>query len=521
MSPSPDPIEQVGPLASLPSELLIHIIDNVDPASHLDLACTCRAIAHCSVDVLRRHRAARDQWHVTSDLQPSSVPTLLREAMRDPVVAWHVRSLEIWGPRSTWNAWRPFMLEPPDRFDPNARPLQWSFDDGERVEYLRLLRDMLHLSEDDIKRSHNGGSWAPGFQALRDVAIGVNSGTWLDQENDVHHSPYLLASILLLPKIDSVYFHGLYDEEHLADLSIDSARGPSPGSSSVRHLFIDGARSIENAYRENLIAAPRALKTLCIRGNGENDQWDDMDLLVTEARKFQNDSLESLMLYEAWGMHGYRCTVYRPDDVQLSKFKNLRHVCIDEQDLISEAWYDGHELWELWKTDREASIEFVISQFPVSMEVLLLGSGHSLCTFEMVEECFIRLVESGRYPNLKAIFIEDDMSRRRWFLRQGPQGTPRLQRLIAAGERHGVDINCTASGNRKRIHEIDFPPSAPDSPSLASAPNSWARGVEAREFNAFTGRWQPKGCGNCGNCSHCFQAYTPEVWKTRLGASSS
>ncbi|GKT75380.1 hypothetical protein ColTof4_07803 [Colletotrichum tofieldiae] len=491
--------------------------------------------------------------------------------MRDPVVAWHVRSLEIWGPRSTWNAWRPFMLEPPDRFDPNARPLQWSFDDGERVEYLRLLRDMLHLSEDDIskarqeldigsdgllkvlaaalcprlhglkyvwcsagsqdeslqwltlaiERSHNGGSWAPGFQALRDVAIGVNSGTWLDQENDVHHSPYLLASILLLPKIDSVYFHGLYDEEHLADLSIDSARGPSPGSSSVRHLFIDGARSIENAYRENLIAAPRALKTLCIRGNGENDQWDDMDLLVTEARKFQNDSLESLMLYEAWGMHGYRCTVYRPDDVQLSKFKNLRHVCIDEQDLISEAWYDGHELWELWKTDREASIEFVISQFPVSMEVLLLGSGHSLCTFEMVEECFIRLVESGRYPNLKAIFIEDDMSRRRWFLRQGPQGTPRLQRLIAAGERHGVDINCTASGNRKRIHEIDFPPSAPDSPSLASAPNSWARGVEAREFNAFTGRWQPKGCGNCGNCSHCFQAYTPEVWKTRLGASSS
>lgn len=44
------------------------------------------------------------------------------------------------------------MLELPDRFDPNVQPLERSLEDEEGAEYIRLLRDVLCLSEDDISK---------------------------------------------------------------------------------------------------------------------------------------------------------------------------------------------------------------------------------------------------------------------------------------------------------------------------------------------------------------------------------
>ncbi|OHE93651.1 hypothetical protein CORC01_11054 [Colletotrichum orchidophilum] len=586
MASEQEPVEGKDFLTLLPIELLVNIIEHIDVASHLNFACTCKKIAECSAVILQRHREAHDQYGVVSDLQPLTIPTLLHNAVvrKDPFVAWHVRSLEIWGPRKSWSHWRPFMLQPPNRFDTGAPPLAWSFGNEERAEYIRLLGDVLHLADDDISRAMkqldegNDGilkvlftalcprlrnvkyvwcsegneddslewlastieisrfleSWAPGLRSLRDVSIGVSSGTWLDRDNQAHHDPRLLASLLQLPSIDSIYFHGFYEDGSVQDPS----RGLSRGCSTLQHLFIDGAEDMSEEYRVALLDAPRSLKTLRLRGNVRRDQgyWYDIEKFLLNALNAQSASLESLMVHEAWGMRSTRESsrpLYPLHLIEPNTLPHLRHVWLENADLVQQASnYDLYTVPELWQTPSEAALAWVLSRLPTSMEVLLLGNSTEQSDPRMTEDLLIGLLESGRFPRLKAIFIEDDVVRRGQCrqpscTKHEPRNRLYFQRLVAVGEKHGVDVNCTASGNRRRIHgddAIGFPPSPDDATALVFSPlDSRARagtGTGAREFNVFSGRWQPKRCGNCGTCKRCFQVYTKESWKTRSGGSS-
>jgi hypothetical protein len=85
------------PITSLAVELVHYIFNYVPPASHLDFACTCKYLLACSSDVLKRHQNAQTKYGVSSDLDPVTIPTILRSVSGygDPIPAWHVRSLEI------------------------------------------------------------------------------------------------------------------------------------------------------------------------------------------------------------------------------------------------------------------------------------------------------------------------------------------------------------------------------------------------------------------------------------------
>jgi hypothetical protein len=82
---------QPNPFAKLSTEIIWAIIGFVPPASHLDFACVCKHIARCSSDVLQLHRNAHEKYHVTSDLDPATVPVLLRSGLEihDPIPAWY------------------------------------------------------------------------------------------------------------------------------------------------------------------------------------------------------------------------------------------------------------------------------------------------------------------------------------------------------------------------------------------------------------------------------------------------
>ena len=81
-----------SPLLKLSTEIIQEIIDYVDFASHFDFACTCKRIFSCSLNVLQRHRDAHIKYCIISDLDPLTVPTLLRSAfgLDDPLPAWCV-----------------------------------------------------------------------------------------------------------------------------------------------------------------------------------------------------------------------------------------------------------------------------------------------------------------------------------------------------------------------------------------------------------------------------------------------
>lgn len=96
-------------LLGLPAELLVHIIGYLPPSAHFDFALTSRFCAACSRDVLRYHRKCAQQYSVISNLSPLTVPSVLRTVISDPIIAWHVRSVESWGTRSSWIEWKEFV----------------------------------------------------------------------------------------------------------------------------------------------------------------------------------------------------------------------------------------------------------------------------------------------------------------------------------------------------------------------------------------------------------------------------
>nr|XP_036585238.1 uncharacterized protein CTRU02_04698 [Colletotrichum truncatum]KAF6795135.1 hypothetical protein CTRU02_04698 [Colletotrichum truncatum] len=561
------PTRGITRITSLPPELLMRIIGFTHPSAHLDLACTCRVMAQCSSDVLRQHQEAHKQ-RVVCDRLPSTVPDLLRRiiwAGDGAIFAWHVRSFEFWGTRSNWDDWRPYTLEPPIALDQEVSPLTWSYAEGELEEYMRLMKDELHMEDDHvamakldleggrdgilkllvialsphlrslkhartrrrnppesslhwltslIENSHSKSRWSPGLQSLREVAIGVDFET-VFPNNLATFEPELLASLFKLPRIDSINFNGLLDTVlDNEDTREDDSFGLTVGCSTVQHLFLQNEGQLEHDSLDAILKAPRALKSLAICGS--DSRWDDVDQVVSLARQHQKRSLESLMMYHAWGMHGYRCVLYHADEVELDKFSRLRQLHIDEEDIdlwtCSDDYKCFDDQWSGTPEQREAAVQYLMSWFPTSLQVLSVGGDRVRERAAKTETWLIRLIESRRCPDLKVIYLEDDRHWREWWRVQRPHEQLCFQRLIEVGERHGVDIVSASAGNRERIHQVEFP-AMPD--LVSRPPRAGARDSEDCFFNVFTGSWTPKGCGYCGNCARCFEIYTREAWQTR------
>lgn len=80
-------------ISSLPVELVARIGELTDPFSHIDLACTCSFIAGSLEDVLKRHRAEYTK-KPCSDLDPLTIPRVLRTVIANPIAAYHLRTIQ-------------------------------------------------------------------------------------------------------------------------------------------------------------------------------------------------------------------------------------------------------------------------------------------------------------------------------------------------------------------------------------------------------------------------------------------
>ncbi|PPJ60571.1 hypothetical protein CBER1_08151 [Cercospora berteroae] len=285
-------------LTSLPVELIVHIADINGPASHAGLAFTCRYLAEAVQDLLKRHQAAyRDRQ--CSDIDPGTIPRVLKSVLNDSIAAYHVRAIRIWCTRMRWEHWRPVQLaeaeeggdqSPSDSesddeqlftpwtfarrmerrrdFFTREEPLQPSLSTSDIEQYLSamahylpdfgedsplreearkelargndgFLKILLALScprldalyfgrahEESARTSSGSGTslqwlelvtmahrdrdnsqWPPGLQALRHLALSVETGTWLD-EQEVSTGESWMPKLLNLPNLESLYFHG-------------------------------------------------------------------------------------------------------------------------------------------------------------------------------------------------------------------------------------------------------------------------------------------------------------------------
>ncbi|KAJ4312973.1 hypothetical protein N0V94_007181 [Neodidymelliopsis sp. IMI 364377] len=408
-----------------------------------------------------------------------------------------------------------------------------------------------------------GSYWPPGLSNIRNIAVGVESDTWMSTRNQAIMDPpndsmLVISTLLRLLRIESVYYNDLSHRGQHDETEFDTPILLPPRSSTVKHIFLDDCGDVSYRFRSALSSAPFALESFTLRAGDSPERFEDADALVNDLADSQGHSLHTLMFYGPYTssqIHGYRCSVYRNEE--LNKARNLKTVAISMEDVELDCFYncDGKEgemsydeekkFWQRW---------FLESAFPRSLETLILwgkpegsylqkSEGHML---EWLEDALVAAIqgrldsddeeeekkeddkaddsdsdysdwaEHAGYWNLKAVYLaslESVRSGETWS--HSPPRTDKLQfqKLIGMGKQTGVDVD-TVTNRTPPQHSHDFP-TAPDKWDLRSGP-WYARRGEIRDwvFDVYQGRRVPKGCGKCGRCEDCFAEYSEELWRT-------
>ncbi|KAJ4378961.1 hypothetical protein N0V86_005838 [Didymella sp. IMI 355093] len=610
-------------IVNLSTELIYHVIDFIPYEFQVNFALTCKRLADCSSKVLKRHQEAFNKYRVVSDILPTTVPTLLRSIFgrADPILAWHVRSLEVWYDRESWLDWKPISFDQPlheDDMDIDSTP--WNWQDDELEEYLEDIEDQLVALLDggdeevfvearqefedgfdgilkalviaycprlrDVKfvtYEHRekstlgwlqrivqgsikyGSHWPPGLCSIENIAVGVESDTWLTTRHTQHNQPPLDGSdksmevfsvLLRLPLLHSIYYNDLRRRGWDDPTDYESRALIPRHSSNVKHIFLDDCGDMPYPFQFALRQAPRALETFTLRAGHSGDRMDDVDQLVSGLSREQRMSLHTLMFYGpniSREMHGYRCNVYRNEE--LNEADNLKTVAIDISDVELDAFYstssfDNQNEGEDWTADqwRKYFIKwFREYAFPDGIERIVFWGEPPECFLakcegnflDWLEDALVFCIESWRWmegwdseeqeefdklsdayeyflTDLKAIYLEDverEYQRSRQDTKEPRTEKVYFRKLVEVAKNVGVDVY-TLTNRAPAQHSHDFP-TAPSKYDLRSGP-WWERRDETKDwvFDVYTGRMVPPGCGRCGKCEMCLSEYTKELWES-------
>lgn len=609
-------------ITALSTELIQHIIDHIPYESQLDFARTCKRLAECSSWVLKRHQEVFKKYRVASDISPVTIPTLLRSVFgrADPILAWHVRSIEIWYDRTSWLDWKPLDFDQPLNEEDMGAGTSWNWQDDELEEYLEDIEDQLvamigggdeevytqarEQFEDgldgilkalliaycprlrDVKfvtHEHKqkstlgwlrrliqgsilyGSHWPPGLCNVQNVAVGVESDTWMTArhtDSDQGHldgtnkSMEIFSTLLRLPRLTSIYYNDLRRTSWDDPTDFESRTLIPMHSSTVKHIFLDDCGDMPYSFRFALPRAPHALETFTLRAGNSGDRMDDADQLVNCLCEAQSKSLNTLMFYGPYDgneIHGYRCSVYRNEE--LNSADNLETVAIDISDVELDCFYSTSGFSDeenKERTEEEARKYFVKwfreTAFPeTTQRIVFWGRVEEYympgceCKFlDWLEDALINVIESWRWkegwdsadeeefdklstayesflPNLKAVYLED-IERQYKRSEDDEDKEPRTEkiyfrRLVEVAKEAEIDVyTLNNRAPAKNSHEF---PTAPDKYDLRSGP-WWERRDETVDwvFDVYKGRRVPPGCGKCGKCEKCLGEYVKELWES-------
>ena len=382
----------------LPTELVLRVFDFVDPPALVELACTCKSLEKCSRDILRKHRASHDRYRVVTDTAPRSLTEVLRKALVDDHLAWHVRELEFTHDRMEWSHWTESDgiegVEGPEMPDPSPPPPDYAFTQDEQANLLSQLREVFHFNEEQIAMAYEDlqhGNDAPLKLLLFGVCPRIRSVKF---SRDVHltgdgtierASPNNAPGI---PRSGLEYFHQAIVNQlqnrsaawppgldSLQDLAIgvetdnetgDLTFAPSPALfANCMHLpHLDSlycfgleiyddpthyeiekrSSSVQHIFldtahghhvqMEGIITGCTQLKSLVIAGG----EMEDIDAVVDYAGNCYHRSLETLMFYDTDRFSGYRSNMCRPEYIVC--LRSLQTVYVDTEDVMLEAYYD-------------------------------------------------------------------------------------------------------------------------------------------------------------------------------------
>lgn len=318
----------------------------------------------------------------------------------------------------------------------------------------------------------DSGMWPPGFASLRSVAVGVVSGTWMD-DDQYPKSAALVARLLRLPAIECLYLNGLrsevddgsgddYENDDDSDAGSDWERDEwmmYNFSSSVQHFFFEGlGYELDGDFRTWLCSVPRKLLTAAFRNSdAEGGDVQRASRIVRDLAHAQGSSLQGLMWYsfDSHTLTSDVCSVVDLDDEnELSGFRSLKQLSFNVHDFAtgvhSGTW---GQIPSGYKSLEDYYVDYVAQALPKSLECLVLweNANTGLCGNEQaLERALVKMIEEGLYKNLRTIFIHQ-------VKREMDSGRCRItfEKAVEAGNALGVDVfTCT---NRLSEQSTSFP----------------------------------------------------------------
>ncbi|CAN9173971.1 unnamed protein product [Alternaria alternata] len=532
-------------IQDLSNELILMIMDHLPYATQFDLARTCKRLAIASRSVLELHQESYAKYRVASDLHPSTVPLLLRSAFGkgSPIPAWHFDLYTpLVSEEDAKPSQHRVSKEDARRYldwleEQSAEDFEYDLieellaqvDSGHDGLLKAMLFAKLERLQDlkFVTRSQDQGSclpslrlligkcvkkrkkisWPVGFRAIqrwRSVWRPVPGGEprknlarcYSPTSFDCPRSTAYISTTAHLRRKDN--------EENLEEDEWHYQELYQKAILRQTHLP-DGCSGQLGEEEEYLWAAPRQLLTMSIRLTVLMPLMAPLEQPI--GWRVIRDSLQSLMWYGyitageyPRNIVGDHCAIYDNEEFDhLETLQDIRHmtVCADDIDLCVEhgrMYDDMEDLTRKHRDDEDDegniydeeddelfAIRRIATMFPRTMETLVLWAQADESMTSLIERGLVRMVQSGRYKNLKAIFSEP-MERAS---RHSGQEKAWFQDLIAAGKEAGVVVY-TLSNQDGMQHSIEFA-EAPDEYDLHSGihggvrPSGWV-------FDPYLGR---------------------------------
>ncbi|KAF5637198.1 uncharacterized protein FTJAE_5613 [Fusarium tjaetaba] len=496
-------------LLRLSTELIYQILEYSPPTTCFDVALTCATLHSQCLGLLDLHREAYSKYRITSDLSPETVIDLLKDTTKARIERWHVRELEIWGSRYDWEDWRSWVPKlpgtcdladgSPTRFDteaieyrlkdgqdgflkliliatcPRLHSLRFAKNDIDRHTTLKWMRKVIN----ECRRARNGPLELRGFESLRHIAVGIETDQSLLNDKSLHRDARDFAALFYIPNLESLYFNDLHyiadgDEPYLHCDVVDQYHFPR-GTSSVKHLFIDGASGFSADYYQAIANASKNLESVVLRIASERRQdLHGVDTFVDSLSFSNGKTLQKLILYNPCGMYA---------DYQLLEvegFGNLKLFTLAVSDMMLGELYQMHS-----SPNAEQLAEYVSDSFPASTEVLYIwgrsdehvsDSISNDIPSDILDSTLAALIESGVLENLKVVYLTDVEKRQAQNDTDSPSRGSMdaglkellLPKSVAAGLKTGVHV-CTVMNRDDGGYWKNFP-ARPDRFDLKTGP---------------------------------------------------
>lgn len=355
--------------------------------------------------------------------------------------------------------------------------------------------------------------WPAGFTSIRSVAVGVVSETWMDYQK-YPPSISLLARLLRLPAIDTLYYNGLrcdddeeeefsYSDDEDSDEGDDGSissvwESPDlpPHCSSVKHLFFESiGYALNNDFRGLLCEAPRKLQTIAFRNGDQYTELHYADYILQDLARTQGSSLQSFLWY------GYDSSSIQWNDdycyitsmEELDQFHAIKQLSLTVEDFTTRLDQDDAPRHE---GRDEFYIPLASEKYPSSIECLVLWGQACESERMLLERAIIKMIEDGRYRNLKAIHLAIYQSISHCDER-GKAGIVSFEKAVTVGKAAGIDV--LDSTNRFALHQISFPERV-DQYDLKTGKYPEGRPSDY-VFNSYWGSYEPPQSVNYVGCT--------------------